>query len=294
MRRLTLILAVLALAVGASNIAGPAIAHASWAGPCPAPAGSPSYWVNACEQEERDAAAKAHAEANPPCSVFEWSVEPEHCTTEAAKAAAEAAKAAAKKAEEQAPATLLRLAVRSYHGSSYSGPGQTDIAISTTPYARVTVTGDHGVKTFRFQQLVEGQIEDEESLSGPGPAPGPAINTIYWSCHLRGQTIHYTVKAQGSTGPPLVRTGAFKITLSARWCATAKRREDRQTRRDTRERQKTEAEERKEAAAKHQHEVERYETNCRAIGGTPVEISTSEGNRIVCHSKTGGVIPVPQ
>jgi chemotaxis protein histidine kinase CheA len=346
------------LAVLLALLAVPTVTHASWAGPCPAPAGSPSYWVEACAEEqkavetkqkevekeaaakahaeanppcsveqwyllpelctteaaeavaapEREAAAKAHAEANPPCSVREWSIEPELCTTEAAEAVAAAAKAAAKaaaeaakKAEEQAPATLLDVKVRSEHGDSYADPGWTYITIKSTPYVPITFTGDHGMGAshFRlfpgtegivFRQLPGHKIE----ANGNGTAVAGAANIeVEWSCHRRDQTIHFTVQAQGGSGPPLVRTGHFKIAVSGRWCAAAKRREGRE---DARQRAERHAEERKEAAEraeKHRHEVERYETNCRAIGGIPVEISTSEGNRIVCHSKTGGVIPVP-
>jgi hypothetical protein len=257
MRRLAPLLAILALAAG--TLAAPAVAHAE------------SF----------------------NCSIR---LEP-FCAEDIKKEAEEAAK----KAEEQAPATFLDVTVRSHHGSSYSEPGQTRISVTTSPYVVVTMPGAHS-NISGFRQLPEGKVETSggEPVANKEPGEsgesmsGTAFFALGWSCHFRGQTIHFTVQAQGGTGPPLVHTGTFKVALSARWCAAAKRREREQASRDTRERQKTEAKERKEAAENAQREREHYEVNCRAIGGTPVEISTSEGNRVVCHSKTGGVIPVPQ
>lgn len=224
---------------------------------------------------------------------------------EAAKAAAKAAEEAAKAAEEQAPATRLELKAYSRHGDSYAEPGQTNIAVESTPYIRITFTGSHGVGTSRFRLLpgTEGITEPIETgdvywtypikASHGVLVPGDAGINVRWSCQLRGQTIHFTVRAVGGSGPPLVRTGVFKIRLTARWCAAAKRRENSGKARIRAEERQEAAEHVRREREKHQHEIERYETNCRAIGGIPVEISTSEGRRIVCHSKTGGVIPVP-
>ena len=227
-----------------------------------------------CAHERQKAAEEqAHAEANPPCSLNEWRFEAEDCTEKAALAA-----------EERAPATFLNVTVRSHRGSFYSAPGWTAIVISTSPYARVTVTGDHGARTFRFQHPEAG---------GWGE-PGPEVLTTYWSCHGRGQTLHFSVQAQGGSGAPLMYSGHFKNTLTARWCAAAKRKERAEGFERRAKVRKEAAEHARRERERHQREVERFETNCRAIGGTPVEIHTSEGNRIVCHSKTGGVIPVPQ
>jgi hypothetical protein len=310
MGRLAPLLAILAL------LAVPAIAHASWAGPCPAPAGSPSYWVEACAAEHKEAeeaekraaeaaAAKAHAEANPPCGVLEWGFEPELCTTEAAEAVAAAAKAAAKAAQEaakaqaqaaaeQAPVTFLQVRVRGHHGHFYTGPGYSEILISTTPYARITATGNHAIVGFvggpTANEVVAKTLRFRLEGDALGERGGQETLLVWWSCRHPGETVRYTVTAVGGSGLPLVRAGHFKVPISGRWCATAKRRE-------VAERRQVEAEE----TAQRQHEYERevrevehYEANCRAIGGIPVKISTRQGNRIVCHSKTGGVIPVPQ
>jgi hypothetical protein len=215
----------------------------------------------------------------------------------AARPAAAAAREAAIAAEKQAPAARLVVRAFSRHGASYAEPGLTAFSITSSLYAHITFRGDHGTGSSRFQFVPateeEGGITEagetgdvfDTHLIPRAPAPEAQVN-IRWSCRLRGQLIHYTVQAQGGSGPPLVSTGVFRIRLTARWCIAAKHRE-------SSEEAHHRAEERKEAAEAHRHELERYETNCRAIGGTPVEISTSEGRRVVCHSKTGGVIPVP-
>jgi hypothetical protein len=223
---------------------------------------------------------------------------------EAVKAAEEAAKIAAKTAEEQAPAPVLAVKVFSHHGDSFAEPGVTAISVNSTPYVRVTFRSDHGMGTSRFRLLPgnEGITEPIETgavyntypIKGDhGVVAGAAGINMAWSCHLRGQTIHFTVRALGGSGAPLVHTGSFKIGLSARWCAAAKQTENSENARHRAEERKEAAEHVRHEREKRQHEVERFETNCRAIGGIPVEISTSEGRRTVCHSKTGGVIPVP-
>jgi len=209
----------------------------------------------------------------------------------------EAAEESSKKTEEQAPATLLNVTVRSHHGSFYGDPGHTDITVTTSPYARVTVTV--GTGHVRWRQMPNGTIvtPDEERVATPdyeGTEPGPGFVAVSWRCRDRGQTVHFSVQAQGGSGPPLMRTGHFKIPLTARWCAAAKHKEQTEIARHHVEERKKAAEHARREREKYQHEVERYETTCRAIGGIPVEIHTSEGNRIVCHSKTGGVITVPQ
>lgn len=167
----------------------------------------------------------------------EHKVAEEKAAEEAAKAAAKAAAEAAKKAEEQAPATRLELKVFSRHGSSYAEPGFTAISITAAPYVRITFTGNHGGGTSHFRLLPghEGITEPTETgavyetyaiKSGSGLVPGAAGINVRWSCHLRGQAIHFTVEALGGSGPPLVRTGYFEIALSARWCAQAKETEE--------------------------------------------------------------------
>jgi hypothetical protein len=203
------------------------------------------------------------------------------------------AEEATREAAEHAPATLLEVKVRSHRGTSYSEPGHTDIAIKATPFARVTFTGDHGTKTMHFQAGVENEAT--------GGVPDGV--RIRWSCRSPGPTtIHYTVIAQGGSGPPLTRTGTFTITLSARWCVFAKRREHREHATEATEEAHHRAEERKEAAEQahreqeaQRHELEQWEGNCRKLGGTVVRLHVgSHGATVpVCRGPSGGTIEVP-
>ncbi len=206
-------------------------------------------------------------------------------TAARAKEAAEQAAARAREAAERAPATRLEVKLRSHHGGFYGEPGHTDIFITATPYAHLAFTADHGLGKKHWRQPGGKAGEDEEEAN-EGEV-GHII--IRWSCRHPGETVHYSVQALGGSGSPLVRREHFKEPLSRQWCAAAKRREQREA---TEERQH-QAEERREEAAQRRHAVEHFETNCRAIGGTPVEISTSEGRQVVCRSKNGGIIPVP-
>jgi hypothetical protein len=196
------------------------------------------------------------------------------------------AEEATREAAEQAPATVLDVKVRSHHGTSYSEPGHTDITIKTTPFAHVTFTGDHGTRTMHFQASVENEAT--------GGVPDGV--RIRWSCRPPGPTaIHYTVTTQGGSGPPLTRTGTFTIALSARWCASAKRRERREHAKEAIEEARHRAEERKEAAEQAHRELDQWEANCRKLGGTVVRLHVgSHGATVpVCRAPNGGTIQVP-
>ena len=200
----------------------------------------------------------------------------EAAAAEAQKAAAEAAAAAAKAAQEQAelqaPATILDVTVRSHHWGSYGEPGETDITATSSPNALIDITAS-AAYTLEF---------------------GRASLAVLWSCHRRGQIVRYTVEAQGGEGtPPLVRTGTFKIALSSRWCAAARRREASENARIRAEEHKETAERAQHEREQRQHEIEHFETNCRALGGIPVEIQIGGHPWVVCHNKTGGIINVP-
>jgi hypothetical protein len=41
-------------------------------------------------------------------------------------------------------------------------------------------------------------------------------------------------------------------------------------------------------------ELERWEANCRALGGKPVTLYTHEGSERACRAPSGGILPVPE
>jgi hypothetical protein len=194
---------------------------------------------------------------------------------QAAKEAAEAqtkkaAEAKAKEVAEQAPVSLLRVKAIAHPGDSSNKPGHTKIAVTTNAYAHVTVTLNHHAGTFHYR------------------APGKGGSEIGWSCSHPGLTYHYVVTAVGGSGAALTSSGSFR-TVSATWCSNTKNREAAEA---EQERHQTE-DERHQAEEKHRQEVKRFDSNCEKLGGTPIELPTSEGRRIYCRGPNGGVIPVP-
>lgn len=195
----------------------------------------------------------------------------------------------AREAAEQAPATSLNITIRSHHGSSFSSPGHTSFRISSSPDAHLTFTLDHGGGSQHWRQPgpQSGEVEEEASESEVG------TYFLEWTCRAPNLTYHYTVTAVGGSGPPLERTGRFKVALTSRWCRAARLAEQARNRRIVAKERREASERKRHEAEQHQRTIERFESNCRAIGGVPAEITTSEGRRVVCHSKTGGIIPVP-
>lgn len=211
-------------------------------------------------------------------------------------------------AAEHAPATLLEVVVRSHHGTTYSHPGRTDIAVKTTPFAHVTLTADHGVGTQRYQSGVQEvdpvpdivPPDQEEQEEDARARTGEFV--VRWSCHHPRETIHYTVTSQGGAGAPLTSNGTFTVTLSAKWCATAKQREHHEREATERAEARVRAEEREEAAEQahreqeaERHELEQWESNCRQLGGIVVRLHIgSHGATVpVCRGPNGGTINVP-
>ena len=209
-------------------------------------------------QAKRAAEAKAQAEAQ---------------AKNAAEAQTKAAEAKTKELAEQAPATFLSVKTISHRLGSTAHPGATMFEIGTNKYAYVTITVNDG---WTRQYRASGKTQDV---------------TFNWSCRHPG-TRRYAVTAVGGAGPTLTRSGHFK-TITNRWCASTKKSEE-EANRDVREEERHEAEqERHRAEEKHRHEVERFDSNCEKLGGTPVELPTSEGRKIYCRGPNGGVIPVP-
>ena len=151
------------------------------------------------EQREHEEAAKRKYEEEAP---------QRQAAKEAAEAQAKrAAEAKSKELAEQAPVGFLHVAVISHRLGSYAHPGASDIAYETSKYAHVVITINHSGGTHSYRASGE-----------------PKHFTFNWSCHQSGLTYHYVVTAVGGSGPTLSRAGHFR-SVSAKWCANAKRRE---------------------------------------------------------------------
>jgi hypothetical protein len=144
-------------------------------------------------------------------------------------------------------------------------------------------------------------IDNPPGLQQGEPVKGAEV-VNFWSCTKRiGQTITYTVTGQRGAGLPMTYTGRYKNAVTHKWCRAAKQKEERrrgreraQARKRKEENERHERERHEREIAAHRVEEERFERNCRAIGGFPVTLQNREGQWvIVCRSGGGGVIEVP-
>ena len=217
-------------------------------------------------KKEQEAAAKEKYEAEAPAR-------------KAAKEAAEEAKyaaevAAAKARAHKTPVKHLSVKAAAHAGHSSSDPGYTNLDLNTAPYAHITI------KLSRYGHITE-HLEWGESSKA-------VAMVIPWSCNSPGGTYNYTITAKSNVGKALTRRGHFS-PVSVRRCHEYEAKEA-------------------EAHARHEHEViagyeqeareererrERYETNCRKLGGEPVELQVGGEYRIYCRAPGGGTIPVP-
>jgi hypothetical protein len=202
--------------------------------------------------------------------------EAEEAETKAAKEAAEAqakkaALARARELAEQAPITFLRVKILPpARVSEY--PGSTFIHVETNEYAYVTIkiSRNKHTATFAFREKKKSS------------------NEIWWGpkdpCKEPDHRYSYRVSALGGSGKAIVRTGRF-WTRNREWCAASRHEREAQIRKEEREEG--------ERISREKREQERWETNCRQLGGTPVVLQTKKGPELYCRSRSGGAIPVP-
>jgi hypothetical protein len=196
--------------------------------------------------------------------------------------------------EQRLPITSIQLVVSPHHGHTYRHPGFTNFEVLTAPEPAAFMTIDLHYGRENLGQLAwkppYSAQQREESRSG----------YVEWDCHFPNEAITYVAGARGETGPTMTATGTFRALISAKWCRFARKREIAVNRRRGEEEARARREEREEQArhnrekAEHERaEHERFESNCRALGGTPVTIHLSTGSARVCRGPNGGLIPVP-
>jgi putative hemolysin len=219
---------------------------------------------------EEEAKRRAEAEAAERKARYEAEA-PARLAAEKAKAKAEAEQRA-----HETPLTRLSVSLETVHGKSSSYPGDTLIYVAVAAYAHVTIKLVHG----KHHRTVH--YEEVGTANG---APGPTL--VIWSCSNAGGQYSYTVTARSDVGPTLTRRGHFKAVTVTR-CAALRRQEQDARQRDIRKyEEEVKRTEREQRAA-----VEREEYNCRAEGGTPITLHTSEGNVPACRAPDGGLLPV--
>jgi hypothetical protein len=175
------------------------------------------------------------------------------------------------------PTPLLTVVAHARRGGSSTRPGRTDLFVTTTPKAKVTITLQWHRQHYTQRYEWAGTSEDLEV--------GETL-PVNWSCRRPG-AYRYTVVAQ-SGGATLSRSGRFS-SVSVGRCAAMKRHE-----REARERA---ARQYAEEVARQRRELregtERFEHNCRVEGGTPIRLETSGESVPACRAPGGGLLPVP-
>ncbi len=168
----------------------------------------------------------------------------------------------------------LSVRVASHYGASTRAPGYATLYVTTSPWAYVTV------RLARFGHRTE-HLEWGSNESAPA-------SVVRFTCSRPGGSYRYEVTARSDVGSTLVRRGHF-LAISAARCHAMERRETQERERNAR----SQAERLKEEARRERETLERWEHNCRALGGTPVTLYTNEGPERACRSPRGGLLPAP-
>lgn len=228
----------------------------------------------AAYETERAAEAKREQEA-----AAKKKYEEEAPAREAAEQAANIARydaevAAAKAAAHRRPVKHLLVSAVAHTGHSRNDPGYTNLDLNTSPYAHITI------KLSRYGHITQ-HLEWGESSKA-------VAMVIPWSCNSPGSTYSYTVTAKSNVGKALTRRGHFNPVSVGR-CHEYEAKEA-----EARARHEREVIAGYEQEAREERERrERYETNCRKLGGQPVELEVGGEYRIYCRAPGGGTIPVP-
>jgi hypothetical protein len=229
-----------------------------------------------------------------------------HEAQEAAEAAAKVKKEHAEQNKETGgPVTFLKVTAVSHHGTSYDHPGATVVTISSNLWAEVTAT--FARSDFPFPENTTWKLgQPDQEISEIEDHGTEQAWEFVWNCHSPHTQYSFAVTVHGEnegtieSGPGLTASGHVVAGLSSKWCKFAKRREAVTKKREAQARERRFRKEVREQVERERHtaereraELERFVTNCRAIGGTPVGIDTSKGPETVCRSQGGGIISVP-
>jgi hypothetical protein len=217
-------------------------------------------------KREQEAAAKKKYEEEAPAR---------EAAAEAANIARYNAEVAAAKARaHKKPVTHLSVSAVAHARHSRNDPGYTNLSLNTSPYAHIVI------KLSRYGHITQ-------HLEWGGSAKAVAV-VIPWSCNSPGGTYRYTITAKSNVGRVWIRRGAFSPVSVGR-CHEYEAQE-----REAREQHEREVIAGYEREAREERERrERYETNCRKLGGEPVELNVGGEYRIYCRAPGGGTIPVP-
>lgn len=195
-----------------------------------------------------------------------------------AKEAAERAEWASLEAADLAkPVGSLSIRARAHPGKSSERPGSTVLRIVSSPFALVTI------KLHRFGHRTEHFSAWPASLAS---RTGVLEQRYDWTCKRPGGIYSYVITARTRVGRTVSRRGHF-APVSAERCSAMRRYEQEARERSARRyaegvRQEREAEEATQREG---------ESNCRARGGTVVQLYIEGEPRLGCRAPLGGLLP---
>jgi hypothetical protein len=185
--------------------------------------------------------------------------------------------------------TGLTVHAQRHAGTTSRYPGYTNLAIKTTPYARVTIRFTHQGRT--------GTVVQDWGSNTAGQF------LIKWTCAHPGGVYSYTVAAADAEGDHRSVSGSF-VSMSVARCTAMKAAERaaalaaaqakrRAAQAAARAQLRAEQEAERQAQEQQTLAYERFVGNCEALGGTPVSLDVEGTSQAYCRAPYGGYLNVP-
>ncbi len=168
---------------------------------------------------------------------------------------------------EALEAATVQATAIGHAGHSWNNPGYTTLSVTTTGAEKcITLEESLALLSHKLAEGVgAGTLNDTAAISEGATTlvsaawevdhPGEVeevdlpnleeVARITWSCHTPGAIGTYVVTSHGLVGPTITSSGQFG-SVSASWCATAKKREARERRRKEEQRKRESAQYRRE------------------------------------------------
>lgn len=175
--------------------------------------------------------------------------------------------------------SLFALRVVSEPGRSSDAPGRSRVLFDATRYTKVTVTISRSNR--RDIRVFHMGAEENGGFA------------IRWSCDRPGGRYRISAEATDQYGATRQATRSFRPVSRTR-CRQLRAREAALRRASARRRAQQERARRQADARRRAAALQRFKSNCRKLGGTPVLLQSIDGPEWYCRAPGGGFLPVPQ
>ena len=211
-----------------------------------------------------------------PPGYYAWSV----VAAAADNAKGSSAMSAARYFTVQGP-TLTHLRVRSasHRGANYNYPGYSLLKVLSTPYTKIRVAYSVGRHTTIRTMYMGDNSEADLRVNWRCARPAARIPYTVTVSDDQGHRLTRHAVAHGVTASTCSRLHATMVAaqqarLRAQWLAWLRQQQ--------------------QLAAQQRREINRFKTNCRAIGGTPKLLTNSDGSQSwYCVAPYGGLLNPP-